>query len=133
MLLIGEHMRKTNRNLKKIKFAKSLVVFFVVQLCLIIGFALIYRSHAPLDLSNLKKETIIVDEITYRYLNSGGDITLFSNSKEYVFPKYSYNSFLLYDAAAFKFAKLTPRIAFAPNLDLFGVPSNLINALSIDS
>lgn len=80
-------MRKTNRNLNKIKLAKALIVFFLVQLCLIVAFALINRSHAPLDLSNVKKETIVVDEVTYEYL-SGGHVTLFSNSKEYVFPKY---------------------------------------------
>ena len=46
-------------------------------------------------------------------------------------PTYLYNGMFNSLAAAFATAKDTPKIALAPNLDLFGVPSNSIISLSI--
>ena len=46
-------------------------------------------------------------------------------------PRYSNKFILLFFADAFATAIDTPKIALAPNLDLFSVPSRLINKLSI--
>ena len=53
------------------------------------------------------------------------------NVYELLLLRYSNNCILLFFADAFAVAKETPKIAFAPSLDLFSVPSRLINKLSM--
>ena len=55
------------------------------------------------------------------------------NSLAFTPPKYLYKGIPNWLAAALATANETPKIAFAPNLPLFGVPSNAIIALSIET
>ena len=84
-------MRKTNRNIKRVKFFKRLAVFFVAQAIIILLFVCIDKSQSD-DLAesvDLKESTVVVDEVSYEYkFLAGSMFSFFSDSAEYHFPKY---------------------------------------------
>ena len=82
-------MRKTNRNLKNVKFAKRLVLFVLVQCLIIVMFARLL-SKKTIDKNDLIKETVVVEEVKFeRLLFSGKTFWFCSNSVKYSFPKSS--------------------------------------------
>ena len=62
-------MRKTNRNIKRVKFFKRLAVFFVAQAIIVLLFVCIDKNQSD-DLAesvDLKESTVVVDEVSYEY------------------------------------------------------------------
>lgn len=84
-------MRKTNLNLKRVKFFKRLAVFMAVQAILIVLFVGIDCDIADdfIDENDLKESVVVVEKTTYDYLFAVGRVfSFFADGAEYCFPKY---------------------------------------------
>ena len=82
------YMKKTNTNIKRIKFAKRMAFLLVIQVAIIVVFWLISNGHSPIETSAIKETVITVDavEYDYQYLNHGM-FRVFCDSVAYGFPK----------------------------------------------
>ena len=81
-------MRKTNFNLRRLKFLKRMIVFLLIQAIIISLFILIRHSHTPVENQDLKKAVVVVDNVEYEYKLIGDRMfSIYSDSKEYGFPK----------------------------------------------
>ena len=93
-------MKKTNRNLKRIKFVKRLLVFVIIQVVLAVLAILVLKITSPINPSELKSATIIVDEVEYEYrIINRRMFRVFSSSNEYAFPKFPINGTTEYSMA----------------------------------
>ena len=79
-------MRKTNLNLKRVKFFKKIALFFVIQIIIFAFFAsLMYgKSLTKTKLQTPYETTIKLDDVKY---SRAGDTScyVFSNSQKYIF------------------------------------------------
>ena len=101
-------MRKTNRNIKRLKFFRQLAIFLLIQLTIIALFA--YIDHINSDYVNeaeLIDAIVVVDEVNYEYVFASGRVFSFrADNIEYHFPKYpiiqtnEYSMKELHDAVA---------------------------------
>lgn len=84
-------MRKTNLNLKRVKFLKRLAVFAAVQVLLIVLFVCIDRDIVCefIEDSELKESVVVVEKTNYEYKFATGRVfSFFADGAEYHFPKY---------------------------------------------
>ena len=81
-------MGKTNHAIKKTKFFRLLLVFFIVQVVIIIFFSLFLHIHSPIQYEKIQQASIVIDKIEIGHFWGGGqELSIFSNSTEYSFPK----------------------------------------------
>lgn len=84
-------MRKTNRNLKRLKFFKRLAIFVAVQILLIVLFVGIDRDIVCdfIEESKLTESVVVVETTKYEYKFATGRVfSFFADGKEYHFPKF---------------------------------------------
>ena len=85
--LLGNCMRKTNLNLKRLNFAKHFITYFVVvqSLILLLFFGLFYASK-PIDVNSAKTAQIIVEDKEHKRVFREYRCVIFSNGLRYDFP-----------------------------------------------
>ena len=84
-------MRKTNLNLKRVKFFKRLAVFAAVQVLLIVLFVGIDRDIVCefIEDSKLKESVVVVEKTNYEYKFAIGRVfSFFADGVEYHFSKF---------------------------------------------
>ena len=83
-------MRKTNTNLKRVKFFKKILVLLIIQILIVLAFLYALKPDRPVNFEDLNKTTIIVDDVNYDYhIFTGSVFTVYSDGKEYEFAKFS--------------------------------------------
>ncbi len=94
-------MRKTNLNLKRVKFAKDILKFFIIGQLLILVFGITaFRKSKPTNLSDCTQITITVDKIytdltsrtKFVWIQADGEKYILPNSG--IFSEYSVNELL---------------------------------------
>ena len=126
-------MRKTNRNIKRVKLIKSLLNFFIIgQVLILLLFMLsVYDSRNTLNVNNRKVETIVVQDVAYAYVYNTHECRIYSNDVRYDFPSLGieaeYSSRELYETIR-KGEVL--RIIYTKEYSLFGRYNLILDARS---
>ena len=83
-------MRKTNRNIKRVKFVQRILIFALVQVAIISVFILTTSSAVPISEDELIYETIVVEnkETTY-FSKQNKNYCFISNDTKYYIPTLS--------------------------------------------
>ena len=83
--LAGEIMRKTNRNIKRVKFFKRFVPIFVIGHVVILFAFLCILESKPVDISNCKNERIVVEDKEYIDIPRHRTFFVIANDIKYFF------------------------------------------------
>lgn len=79
-------MRKTNVNIKRIKFVKRMLIKFILgQIVILLVFVLLFQESKPIDINSCTNTRIIVEDKEYTRVYQEYKCRIFSNGIRYDF------------------------------------------------
>ena len=87
----GEIMRKTNRNIKRVKFFKRFIPIFLIGHAVIFFLFSCILAGKPVDISNCKNERIVVEDKVYIDVQKHRKFFVIANDIKYYFPNHGIN------------------------------------------